>query len=53
MQHTDNLDNYKLYPNTESCYLDGRYFNKVFARYPGLIREPLNIIIVQDKRTGE
>ena len=56
MQHigyTDNLDNYRSYTDTRSCYLDGRYFNKVFNNYPGLIREPLNIIIVRDKRSGE
>lgn len=47
----NNLDNYKSYPNTKSCYLDGRYFNKVFSNYPGLIKEPLNIVIKQDKIT--
>lgn len=53
MAYTDNLDQYKTHPNTRSCYLDGRYFNKVFANYPGLIREPLNILISRNKRTGE
>lgn len=51
--YTDNLDNYRSYPETQSCYLDGRYFNKVFHRYPGLIREPLNITIVRDRETGK
>ena len=51
--YTDNLDNYKSYPPTKSCYLDGRYFNKVFDKYPGLIREPLNITIMRDQETGQ
>lgn len=37
---------YKKYPPTKSCYLDGRYFNKVFKNYPGLITRPLNITVV-------
>jgi hypothetical protein len=45
--YTDNLDNYKSYPKTKSCYLDGRYFNKVFHKYPGLIKEPLVINITE------
>ena len=49
MSYTPNLDNYKSYPDTMSCYLDGRYFNMVLSEYPGLIKEPLNIIIFQDK----
>lgn len=48
MTHTDNLDNYKSYQPTKSCYLDGRYFNMVFRKYPGLIKEPLNIIFYQE-----
>ena len=45
--YTDiNLPNYKYYPPTNSCYLDGRYFNKVFAKYPGLITKPLHITIL-------
>ena len=45
--YTDvNLQNYKYYPSTKSCYLDGRYFNKVFEKYPGLISKPLNISVV-------
>jgi hypothetical protein len=37
------LDNYKKCLDTGSCYLDGFYFNKIFANYPGLIREPLRV----------
>lgn len=43
------LDDYKSYPDTKSCYLDGRYFNKVFKDYPGLISEPLNIFIRKNR----
>ncbi len=50
--YTDDLSNYKTYPNTKSCYLDGRYFNKVLERYPGLISEPLVITIRKNKNTG-
>lgn len=52
MQTNDNLNNYKLYPDTNSCYLDGRYFNKVLESYPGLITEPLNIIINKNQETN-
>ena len=45
--YTDiNLANYKYYPPTKSCYLDGRYFNKVFEKYPGLLSKPLNITLI-------
>jgi hypothetical protein len=40
-----NLSDYKRYEDTKSCYLDGRYFNLVFANYEGLIRKPLEIHI--------
>lgn len=50
MEYTDDLDNYKSLSPTESCYLDGRYFNKVFHKYPGLIKEPLTITL---KETDE
>ena len=53
MSYTDNLDQYKSYPPTTSCYLDGRYFNKVFARYPGLVISPLNIYIIRDRMSGD
>ena len=45
MSYTDNLDTYHSFPETTSCYLDGRYFNRVLRFYPGLISEPLNIYI--------
>lgn len=44
------IKSYLNYPETESCYLDGRYFNKVFEDYPGLLKEPLRIKIVERKR---
>ena len=50
MEYTDNLDNYKEIQPTNSCYLDGRYFNKVFHKYPGLIEEPLHIILEENKQ---
>ena len=53
MEFTDNLDNYLNLKDTSSCYLDGRYFNKVFERYPGLISEPLNITIRVNKKNEE
>jgi len=43
-----NLDDYRNYQPTKSCYLDGRYFNLVFGDYPGLIREPLVINLSSD-----
>ena len=45
MSYTENLDDYMVSKETDSCYLDGRYFYKVFARYPGTISEPLVIKI--------
>lgn len=39
------LYDYKQCHPTQSCYLDGRYFNKVFCKYPGLIKEPLCIYL--------
>lgn len=47
--YTKDLRNYKSYPPTSKCYLDGRYFNKVFEKYPGLITSPLEINIYKDK----
>jgi hypothetical protein len=38
-----NLDNYKNYQPTQSCYLDGRYFDLIFEGYPGLIQTQLYI----------
>ena len=46
--YTDNLDTYHSFPETSSCYLDGRYFNIVFRSYPGLIAEPLKIFFYRD-----
>lgn len=37
------LDDYMSYPETTQCGLDGRYFNKVFEGYSGLIRNPIVI----------
>ena len=42
------LLNYRQYPRSKACYLDGRYFNIVFDDYPGLIRNPLYIKIDED-----
>lgn len=44
-RYTDNLDDFRNYKPTDSCYLDGRYFNLVFQRYPGLLMNPLDIKI--------
>jgi hypothetical protein len=38
------------YPQSESCYLDGRYFNLALANYPGLIRSPL-IVTFRENRS--
>ncbi len=43
--HTENLDDYVSGRNSESCYLDGRYFNIVLKNYPGLIEEPMYVVI--------
>jgi len=45
----DLLLNYKQYPSSKSCYLDGRYFNMVFKDEPGLIPEPLYIHVEDNK----
>ena len=44
-QYVDDLSNYQGLENTESCYLDGRYFNLVFQNYPGLLPHHLHIDI--------
>lgn len=44
----EDLSNYRNYPKTSSCFLDGRYFNEVFHKYPGLIVKPLNIFLITD-----
>ncbi len=43
MSYPTNLYDYKKYPATKNCYLDGRYFNKVLGNYPRLITNPLKI----------
>jgi hypothetical protein len=48
-----NLDNYLSEEPTSSCYMDGRYFNLVFANYPGLIQNPLIIQINSDDQIGK
>ena len=40
---------YSREQDSKSCYLDGRYFNMVLADYPGLIKEPMYIVIKQIK----
>ena len=50
MSHTKILDNYLNLKDTTSCYLDGRYFSKVFQNYPGLISQPLTINIRYSNR---
>jgi hypothetical protein len=44
-QYVEDLENYEGLENTESCYLDGRYFNMVFQNYPALLTHPLYIDI--------
>ena len=45
--YTEDLSGWKNSKETDSCYLDGRYFNKVLARYPGLLSYPLQIFIAE------
>jgi hypothetical protein len=52
-EYTDNLEGWEKLKNTESCYLDGSYFNKVFARYPGLLKNPLYIDLPMRKGRQE
>lgn len=53
MQYVDDLSDFRRYPDSANCYLDGRYFNKVFDRYPGLVRSPFHIYlrVANDKNT--
>lgn len=44
-QYVEDLENYEGLENTQSCYLDGRYFNMVFQNYPALLAHPLYIDI--------
>lgn len=48
---TKNLENYENLPESNSCYLDGRYFNIVLANYPGLLSNPLYIDVKINKMT--
>lgn len=50
MKKSDLLLNYKQYPPSKSCYLDGRYFNIVFGDYPGLIENPLYIYLDKENK---
>jgi len=52
MKYTENLDGWENLKNSDSCYLPGNYFYKVFARYPGLLANPMEIKIRKNK-TGE
>jgi len=39
---------YSHFPETDSCYLDGRYFNIVLGRmYEGVVRKPLKVKITR------
>ena len=47
--YTKNLDGWEKMPRTKECHLPGNFFNKVFADYPGLLKNPLNIRIRQGR----
>lgn len=49
---TENLDDYLKAEQSQNCYLDGRYFYKVFLNYPGTISEPLKIFL-SERRDGQ
>lgn len=51
-RNRDPLVDFKSYPKSKSCYLDGRYFNKVFENYPGLLSNPLYIHIHKNEITS-
>lgn len=55
MQYTPNFEDYKSYPETDSCYLDGRFIEKSLVNYPGLLSNPMHIQIreVKSKSTGK
>ncbi|SNW62825.1 Hypothetical protein ORPV_921 [Orpheovirus IHUMI-LCC2] len=40
-----NYEQYAKYEESPSCFLDGRYFNKVLSFYKGLVKDPLKIKI--------
>ena len=48
-EYTLNLDDYLKSKETNSCYLDGRYFQKALLNYPGLLPD-MNIRIRETKR---
>jgi hypothetical protein len=50
--YTENLDGWENLKNTDSCYLPGNYFYKVFVKYPGLLANPMHIKIRKNK-SGE
>lgn len=39
---------YKSYKPSDRCYLNGKFFNKVFAEYEGLVYDPIALQIDQD-----
>ena len=47
--YTKNLDGWEKIKPTNSCYIPSNYFNLVFADYPGLLKNPLNIRIRQGR----
>lgn len=47
-KYLDNLSNYKSEPQTASCFLDARYWDLVFKRYPGL--RPTLYLEIKDKK---
>lgn len=51
-RYTENLDGWENLKNSDSCYLPGNYFYKVFVKYPGLLTNPMEIKI-RKNRTGE
>jgi hypothetical protein len=45
------LQNYKSHPETQSCYLDGRYFNLVLGDiYPGTVTNPIHVHMTEDEK---
>src|SRR5579883_2004270 len=49
----EDLNDYENYPPSKSCYLDGRYFNLVLGKYPGLLPNPLEIKIKDATKIDE
>lgn len=45
----DRNEKYKKYDDTESCFLDGRYFSVVFKNHRNVCKEPLMIFINNDE----